>query len=671
MLNITNGGTVSNNYNNGYIGYNAGSAGTVTVDGSGSKWTNSSLYVGGGGYYSTGGSGTLKITNGATVSSTSSYIGYNSSSAGTVTVVGSGSKWTNSGFYVGNSGTGTLNITNGAAVSSGGCGVGSNSGSAGTVTVDGTGSMWSNSNNLFVGLQGTGTLNITNGGTVSGNSYGDYDYIGYNSGSAGTVTVDGTGSTWNTRYNAFALYVGCYGIGKLLITNGGNVISNCDSYIYIGCYSGSAGTVNVDGTSSTWTNGSCGFYVGYYGIGNLSITHGGTVSSSSSSVIGFNSGSAGTVTVDGAGSTWTTSGDLHVGWSGESLNITNGGAVSVAGTTYIASGTGSTSTINFGASGGTLTTRSLYASPTQLTGTGIIKTCGLVSDVNLVFDSTHGLSQTVPGFGNVAVNLNMSNPSNNGALGAGYQGAGTLTIQNGIAVASANGYLGYLLGSSGTATVDGAGSTWTNSGNLTIGSSGSGTLNITNGGSVSIAGTTYVASGTGSAGAINFGANGGTLTTQSLCASPTQLTTGTGTIIACGLVSDVQPGVRFHPWLESNSAGLWECCRKSEYEQSQQQRRPRRGLERRRFADHSKWNRGYIHQRLHRVPIRLDGHRNGLRFRLDVDQQRQPLRRLLRQRNAENHQRRRRQQYRRLYRLLQRLGHCDHRRKRLKVDQQQ
>ena len=55
---------------NGYIGDNSGSAGTVTVDGFDSTWSNSSgLYVG----YS--GNGTLKITGGGAVSNTYCYIG--------------------------------------------------------------------------------------------------------------------------------------------------------------------------------------------------------------------------------------------------------------------------------------------------------------------------------------------------------------------------------------------------------------------------------------------------------------------------------------------------------------------------------------------------------------------------------------------------------------------
>ena len=64
------------------------------------------------------------------------------------------------------------------------------------------------------GLSGSGTLEVTDGAAVS-NSDG---YLGYNSVSTGTVTVDGTGSTWT---NSGDLYVGHYGIGTLDSTNGG------------------------------------------------------------------------------------------------------------------------------------------------------------------------------------------------------------------------------------------------------------------------------------------------------------------------------------------------------------------------------------------------------------------------------------------------------------------
>jgi fibronectin-binding autotransporter adhesin len=52
--------------------------------------------------------------------------------------------------------------------------------------------MWTNGANLSVGSAGTGTLNILNGGQVT-DTVGE---IGLLQGSAGTVLVDGTNSTW-------------------------------------------------------------------------------------------------------------------------------------------------------------------------------------------------------------------------------------------------------------------------------------------------------------------------------------------------------------------------------------------------------------------------------------------------------------------------------------------
>ena len=83
---------------------------------------------------------------------------------------GTGSTWTNSGIlYVGFAGNGTLKITNGGSVSSNAYGdIGYLSG--GTVTVDGAGSTWTNGSTLYVGDSGNGTLIITNGGAVTASS---------------------------------------------------------------------------------------------------------------------------------------------------------------------------------------------------------------------------------------------------------------------------------------------------------------------------------------------------------------------------------------------------------------------------------------------------------------------------------------------------------------------
>ena len=58
---------------------------------------------------------------------------------------------------------------------------------------------------------------------------------------------------------------------------------------------------------------------------------------------------------------------------------------------------------------------------TNLLGTGTVNASGLVSDANLVFDSTHGLKQTITfnslAGQNVTLNLDMAtSPSSNGDL---------------------------------------------------------------------------------------------------------------------------------------------------------------------------------------------------------------------------------------------------------------
>ncbi len=506
-LSINNGGTVSNS--EGYVGVESGSMGTVTVTGAGSTWTNSSNFIVG-----LGGTGVLNITDGGIVSNTKGYISYGSSSTGTVTVSGAGSTWNISsdlymGYELGSTG-GELNILDGGTVNNSKSYIGCQWGSAGTVNVSGVGSTWNNSSHLYLGYgsRNNSELNITNGATVS-NANG---YVGYNPAhetGRSTVIVSGAGSTWT---NSGSLQVGVYaGDGVLNITDGATV----NSYTgHIAHYSGSKGSVTVSGEGSTWTNSSIlNIASDYHAIGELNITEGGTVSNLSCT-IGSWSEATGTVTVSGAGSTWTNNGDLTLGSvsTGE-LNITGGGFVDVGDTTWVARGAGSSGTIYF--DNGTLTTGSLATDFGHLTGTGTINTNGLILDgVDLVFDATHGSQQTIAlndQNQNIVINLDQNSSGN---LGAGYTDSGTLTIREGVTVESKHGYIGYQSGSTGEVTVDGVGSTWTNSEDLVVGHYGAGDLNVINGGTVNnVAG--YIANYTGSKGTVTVSGAGSTWTNSS------------------------------------------------------------------------------------------------------------------------------------------------------------
>ena len=290
-------------------------------------------------------------------------------------------------------------------------------------------------------------------------------------------------NTWDANTRAFV--GGFSGNGSLAITNG-SYVSIYDTHI--GLFHDS--TCEVDGNGSTLTN-TGNLTVGIYGNSTLNITNGGAVSNSDGRV-GYFNGSTGIVTVGGIGSTWTNEGNLWLGFSGSgTLNITNGGIVHVQDFTWLASGSEGAGEIHF--DGGTLNTGSLMAEASQLTGTGTIHTGGLVSDVDLVFDSNDALSQTFmldsQPDQNITIQLEYEN---NSLLGAGMTGSGSLIISNGMALTSDQGYIGYKSGSTGTVTVDGAGSSWSVTGlvvggelpNYVVGDSGSGTLRIINGGMV-------------------------------------------------------------------------------------------------------------------------------------------------------------------------------------------
>ena len=97
--------------------------------------------------------------------------------------------------------------------------------------------------------------------------------------------------------------------------------------------------------------------IGVSGTGTLNIQNGGVVSNVNGKIDPERLPTGvGTVTVDGAGSTWNNSGALSVGINGTgTLNIQNGGVVNVgggAGAVTLAQNAGSFGTLNIGNGGG-------------------------------------------------------------------------------------------------------------------------------------------------------------------------------------------------------------------------------------------------------------------------------------------------------------------------------
>ena len=195
--------------------------------------------------------GTLAVNGGTLNASNTIVLGSTAGSSGTLNI-GAGGGASTQNLIVGQSGVGTLAVQNGGTLTDFGGFVGNLPGSQGTATVSGAGSTWTNTDTIQVGGLGTGTLTIENGGTVNSGGGGS---IGLSAGSTGTVTVTGPGSTWNNSPGG-GLNIGSFGTGTLTIANGGMVINNTAFAANIGNGAGSQGTVTVTGAGSTWSNSS-------------------------------------------------------------------------------------------------------------------------------------------------------------------------------------------------------------------------------------------------------------------------------------------------------------------------------------------------------------------------------------------------------------------------------
>jgi autotransporter family porin len=198
-------------------------------------------------------------------------------------------------------------------------------------------SSWTESTNVYVGYTADGTLTIADGTILP--SY--VAYIGYAPSTTGTVVVDGSGSSWTntgdggiSRYGG-SLYVGYYGTGSLGITNGGTVASTRSSWV--GWSDGGSGAVTVNGAGSNWSTPVVYLAAALNSSAVVNVVNGGMVSatpriaytcfeSSHTEYEILNPGSRAAVTIDGVGSTWYSPGSATVGDYGTgSLTITNGG----------------------------------------------------------------------------------------------------------------------------------------------------------------------------------------------------------------------------------------------------------------------------------------------------------------------------------------------------------
>ncbi len=355
------------------------------------------------------------------------------------------------------------------------------------ITVDGPGSLMSThdtggdvTGNMDVGERGTATLMLKNGASI----HTWRAWAGYFSTATGTITVDGPSTVWQNDYH---FYVGAHGVGYMYIQNSGTVNT---FRARVGEFPSSTGTVNIIGTGASWNIGDqLSMGSGTAAHGTINVNQGAYLANSEG-VIGNLLGGFGTVNVDGTGTRWNNTVQLHVGQDGTGLASITNGARTDSGFSTIG---------RYGAGIGTI----------NVDGAGTL-------------------------FNSVGAFNDVLGP----ALNVGYWGTGTLNVTNGARVQSKHGAIGTGFGSDpgtaiitsgvGTATIDGANSIWASSGSMYIGGQSSGAggtafVTVNTGASVQVTSTSKIYSG----GTLTLG--GGTYSSAGLTNQAGKIT-GYGTI---------------------------------------------------------------------------------------------------------------------------------------------
>jgi outer membrane autotransporter protein len=294
---------------------------------------------------------------------------------------------------------------------------------------------------------------------------------------ADEVIDGGAVETINTPWNIDGtLIVGDTSTGTLTVSPGGTVTST--SSTTVGNTVSGMGVVNVEGSGSSLTaNGNLN--VGDDGQGTLTISDGGTVSTLLLGYVGGASG-VGMVEVTGENSSFSTGALLYVGFYGDgTLEISAGGAASSAADIRIGHDAGAIGIVGVDGPGSSLTVdEDLYVADFGTATLTVSNGSTLSSDVGYI-------GHEAGSHGTVSVTGAGSSWANSRALAVGYGGFGTLTISDGGVVSNTTGSIGFAPGSEGTVTVTGPDSAWINSGDVFVGRGGTGTLTISAGGAVS------------------------------------------------------------------------------------------------------------------------------------------------------------------------------------------
>lgn len=303
---ITNGGVVDMDFQKARIAALAGSSGSVSVNGAGSRWTVQLIDVG------EHGPGFLDIADGGTVICTANEIVLAREETGSawITIRGPGSSF-DAGVLLRLTGEGRILVEDGADIS-GRLAIVPRAGTLGALII--TGATTTMNGGMFtVGGAGQAELTIADGATANNSQQATM-------GNNAVVVVTGPGTFWNP-----------IDLRVLAPDAPGSVLVTDDAVVQ--CFDGTLGDnseVTVTGPGSEWSILADLSVAAGTGEANL-IIDGGALCRSLHALVGNSTASTGHVRVDGPGSRFDVLADLTLGPGGDgTLSILDGAGVTVA-----------------------------------------------------------------------------------------------------------------------------------------------------------------------------------------------------------------------------------------------------------------------------------------------------------------------------------------------------
>lgn len=531
-------------------------------------------YVGG----FTGAQGTLTIAGGTNILSSFLKVGETAGVTGTVWVTGGQLVVTNGNSLIGNSGVGQMTVSNGTVLS-GFVAVGELAGSRGTLTIAGgtntlssllvvgdaanaTGAVWVtggqltvSNNDTRVGFSGVGRMTVSNGMWLARDVY-----VGFLSGSQGTLTVAGgtntlsssltvgsfigsTGTVWVTGGQLTvmngAILIGDSGVGQMTVSNGTVLATS----VFVGLNS-SQGTLTVAGgtntLSSTLTVGTTAGTTGTVWVtggqltvngvtdvefGRMTVSNG-TFQANNLTYVGQFAGSQGTLTVAGGTNTFggsflsigeavnatgtvfvtggqmTVNNELDIGFNGVGQMTVAGGNVQVGGPVSVAVNPSSRGTLTV--SGGAMTLNGALTIGRDQSSIGSV----FVTGGQLIANSTITIGRNPGAIGSVSVYGGQLIANSTMTIGASQNATGSVYVGGGQLIANGTTIIGGPNGGSGSVLIDG-GTMFVR--DVTIGPAG--TLTVQSG-YLRLLGTFGLGAGAGGAPTSNVHLVGGTVVVE-------------------------------------------------------------------------------------------------------------------------------------------------------------